>query len=347
MAQDTTTALAAKLKKQLEFYFSDSNYPRDKFLRGKAAENDGWVPIDVISTFSRMKAMTDDVALITAVARTTASLVVSEDGKKVKRKEPIPEKDTINERSIYVKELPVDGTASIEAVGEHFSQFGSVLSVRLRRDPDKAFRGKAYVEMASIETAHKAAAESKNVPWGPQKTPLTVLTKTEYGESRKQKNKEAKAAKKRGLTEMQGGDEKAAPRDKDAFAPGTILSIEGLRPDTDRDNIKEIFSVAGGVRYVDFFAKAAGVAIVRFKDAEGAKAGLVMVNEKKVTVGGAHPTAARILEGEEEKKYWAEKVTPFTTEKPKKGGNRGHPGPNKRRKVEKNTEDKEDKDDDD
>ena len=29
--------------KQLEFYFSNSNYPRDKFLRKAAAENDGCV----------------------------------------------------------------------------------------------------------------------------------------------------------------------------------------------------------------------------------------------------------------------------------------------------------------
>ncbi len=28
--------LAAKVKKQVEFYFGDSNFRRDKFLRGKA-----------------------------------------------------------------------------------------------------------------------------------------------------------------------------------------------------------------------------------------------------------------------------------------------------------------------
>lgn len=38
---DLSSDLAKKLKQQIEFYFSDSNYPRDKFLRAKAAENDG------------------------------------------------------------------------------------------------------------------------------------------------------------------------------------------------------------------------------------------------------------------------------------------------------------------
>jgi hypothetical protein len=28
------------VRKQVEFYFSDSNYPKDKFLRSQAAQND-------------------------------------------------------------------------------------------------------------------------------------------------------------------------------------------------------------------------------------------------------------------------------------------------------------------
>ena len=34
------TELLRNVLQQVEFYFSDSNYPKDKFLRGKAAEND-------------------------------------------------------------------------------------------------------------------------------------------------------------------------------------------------------------------------------------------------------------------------------------------------------------------
>ena len=32
--------LKEKIQKQIEFYFSDSNYPRDKFLRSLAAQNE-------------------------------------------------------------------------------------------------------------------------------------------------------------------------------------------------------------------------------------------------------------------------------------------------------------------
>jgi lupus La protein len=45
---DLDSTQAQKLKKQLEFYFSDSNFPRDRFLRSKAAENDGCIYLNPI-----------------------------------------------------------------------------------------------------------------------------------------------------------------------------------------------------------------------------------------------------------------------------------------------------------
>jgi len=70
---------------------------------------------------------------------------------------------------------------------------------------------------------------------------------------------------------------------------------------------------------------------VRFSSMEGAKTALDEINAKKLKIGDGD-LQARILEGEEEKKYWAEKVTPFTTAK--KGGPRGHFGSNKRHRKE-------------
>jgi lupus La protein len=322
MAQDT----AAKVKAQIEFYFSDSNYPRDKFLRGKAAENDGWVPLDVIATFSRMKQMTTELAVVVAAARACEDLVVSDDGTKVKRKNPIPEKDTINDRSVYVKGLPaLEAGVSIETLQEYFGKFGKVLSVRLRRDQEKSFKGKAYVEFATQEEADKAAA-NKDLKFGGGDTLLEIFTKNEYFNLRKDKLKASKEEKKRKREEDSG-----KPADKDAFAPGLIVEVKGVPSTTERDNIKEILSAAGQIRYVDFHGKDQGLAFVRFSSAEGAKTALVEVNSKKLKIGEGE-LQARVLEGDEEKKYWAEKVTPFTTAK--KGGPRGHYGGNKRPRKE-------------
>lgn len=43
---------------QVEFYFSDSNFRHDKFLRLKASEDsEGYVPLSVLLTFNRLKAL--------------------------------------------------------------------------------------------------------------------------------------------------------------------------------------------------------------------------------------------------------------------------------------------------
>jgi lupus La protein len=321
MSLDLASPTAEKVKAQLQFYFSDSNYPRDKFLRGKAAENDGWIPLDVIATFSRMKQMTSDLPLIVAVAKSCEDLTVSEDGLKVKRKSPIPEKDTINERSVYVKGLPDESAGvSIESLADYFSSFGKVLSVRLRRDTDKSFKGKAYVEFAT-QTEADNAAKDKNQTWGTEKKPFEIFTKTQHFEVRKQKSKAVKDEKKRKR------EDGADPSDnKDAFTPGLVVELKGVPSTTERDNIKDILSAAGQVRYVDFHGKDQGIALVRFTTADGAKTAQADVSSKKMKIGDAD-IVARILEGDEEKKYWAEKVTPFTTAKGKggkggKGGNR-------------------------
>ncbi len=41
---------------RLQFYFSDSNLVKDKYLKNLISEGeDGWVPLDKITTFNRMK----------------------------------------------------------------------------------------------------------------------------------------------------------------------------------------------------------------------------------------------------------------------------------------------------
>jgi RNA recognition motif-containing protein len=137
---------------------------------------------------------------------------------------------------------------NIESLSEYFSSFGKVLSVRLRRDADKTFKGKSYVEFATQGEADKAA-KNKEQTWGSGKTPLEIFTKysmsiyfwfygnfvdrTEYFEARKQKTKAVKEEKKRKREE--GGD---SGDKKDAFASGLIVELKGVAPTTERDNIK-------------------------------------------------------------------------------------------------------------
>ena len=59
--QDTLSVEDLKVLRQFEFYFSDSNFRRDKFLRGKADEDEaGFVDLSVLLTFNRMKQLCTD-----------------------------------------------------------------------------------------------------------------------------------------------------------------------------------------------------------------------------------------------------------------------------------------------
>lgn len=51
-----TAVTAERVVKQMEFYFSDSNLPRDKFMLERIVDNEeGYVDLSLIATFARMR----------------------------------------------------------------------------------------------------------------------------------------------------------------------------------------------------------------------------------------------------------------------------------------------------
>jgi len=134
-----------KVKLQVEFYFSDSNLPRDKFLRETvSADPDGFVDIALIITFSRLRCFLDPlggskqeeiVAAVADLLATSDSLTLSEDQRRVRRSahlRPREEVDAeVEERSIYAS--PFSMTTTIDDLSEYFSRHAKVLSIRLRR----------------------------------------------------------------------------------------------------------------------------------------------------------------------------------------------------------------------
>jgi len=65
MAESTPVDTKA-LREQIEFYFSDSNFPGDKFLQGEAAKrpDDHYISLSVLPAFNRVKRFTTDLAVI-------------------------------------------------------------------------------------------------------------------------------------------------------------------------------------------------------------------------------------------------------------------------------------------
>lgn len=185
-----------KLVNQIEFYFSDSNLPRDKFLR-ETVENDpeGFVDIALLVTFTRVRSLLGsserriDGDLVTAVAvalDASTQLTVSCDKKRVRRNSelrPRAEVDAeVEQRSLYVSPFPMDVT--IDELRAFFSQHVEVLSIRLRRHAvSKDFKGSIFVELESATSCATLLRNSKALDY--QGAELIVMTKTRYLEKKK------------------------------------------------------------------------------------------------------------------------------------------------------------------
>lgn len=72
------------LRYQLEYYFSDENLFKDFFLR-QNMDFEGWVPLDLILSFKRVKIITQQGGVdVGQVLGQCGNLEVSEDGHKVR-----------------------------------------------------------------------------------------------------------------------------------------------------------------------------------------------------------------------------------------------------------------------
>ena len=200
--------LERKLLRQMEFYFSDSNLPRDKFLR-ETVERDPESRVDLrlVLKFQRMRDMlhnsggSNHPEVIEAVAKLlkekSVSLQVAEETSpdpRVRRKEDLRPKEEIDrdveKRSLYANPFPM--TATIESLTDFFEKECDerVLSVRLRRHiASKDFKGSIFVEFSSEESAKKVSGMSNTLVY--EGAELTLMFKKEYLE----KKKEEKALK--------------------------------------------------------------------------------------------------------------------------------------------------------
>lgn len=120
------------IQQQVEFYFGDANLPKDKFLKKQIAadpEGAGWVPLEVVASFKKMKALQADAAAIAAALMEGSELLaVSEDAARVRRTRPLPAADTSAPRTVVAQGLTMEPT--VEALAAAFGACGEVKLVR-------------------------------------------------------------------------------------------------------------------------------------------------------------------------------------------------------------------------
>ena len=63
-AAATVSTTEAAIIRQLEYYFGDANLAKDKFMKDQIAKDEGWVPLDVLLTFKRLKSLSEDKKVI-------------------------------------------------------------------------------------------------------------------------------------------------------------------------------------------------------------------------------------------------------------------------------------------
>jgi len=92
---------SAAIRKQVEYYFSDTNLPRDKFLQTAIAKNeDKWVPIETLCTFNRLKVLSTDAAAIADALAGSELVETSEDRTALRRapSKPLLDESVISRR---------------------------------------------------------------------------------------------------------------------------------------------------------------------------------------------------------------------------------------------------------
>lgn len=220
-----TPEVTKQCLKQVEFYFSEFNFPYDKFLRMTAEKNDGWVPIGTIATFNRMKKFRP-VEKVVETLRTSKILQVSEDGENVKRTEPLDFEGTKNarhernKRTLAVMNFPHENVGDMtelqEKLEEFFNGLAQINQVRLRRDHGRTFNGTAIVEFNSLEESEKflktySGEDAETLSYEGRK--LDVFSKKQYDlqrEATKGKNFSGSGQKSRSMT----GHRKNMPKEE-------------------------------------------------------------------------------------------------------------------------------------
>ncbi|EKX36537.1 hypothetical protein GUITHDRAFT_57447, partial [Guillardia theta CCMP2712] len=80
-----------QIREQLEFYFSDSNLPRDTFLMNKISEDpQGWVSLGLIAKFKRLSMMGATTSMMIDSVRDSKTVEVNAEGTMIRRTSPIP-----------------------------------------------------------------------------------------------------------------------------------------------------------------------------------------------------------------------------------------------------------------
>jgi len=190
------------IRKQVEFYFSDSNLLQDAYLlKAVDGPRNNAVSVKMIHSFKRMRHFQPYSAVVAALKDSSTLTITGSDGnEEIVRKTPLPEEVSTNAksnrtfyedktipRSIYAKGFPEESATTQTDIEAFFSPYGPINAVRLRRNDDREFKRSVFVEFGSEET-QKAFLDLDPKPKfgsGENEKELQIQSKLEYVEGKK------------------------------------------------------------------------------------------------------------------------------------------------------------------
>ncbi|CAI9718595.1 La homolog [Octopus vulgaris] len=304
---ETLTALEQKIIRQIEYYFGDINLSRDRFLQEQIKLDDGWVSMEIMLKFNRLKSLSEDAQVICDTIKKSKSglMEVNEDSTKIRRStaKPLPEntrerREEMSNRTLYVKGFPDD--VSLDDLMTFFAKFGELENLVMKKNGSKKFTGSAFVvflEKDKLEEFLKA----EDVKYGENE--IIKYRKDEYY---KRKNEKRRQHKEQLMKEKQEQHlKKMEEKEKIAIVPGSVLHLSGFTQDLDREDIRTFFSDFAAVAWVDY-NKGDKEAWVRFFEENQAKVVLEKTKDSDSEDIKLKENVLKgdVLEGEAEHEHW-------------------------------------------
>ena len=190
-----------KIKKQLEYYFSNANFAKDKFLYETAAQCNNKVKIEVILTFKRMVELEATVEDVKEALKESDVVKVEDDcliKKDMEEFKKYQEEQNVNEKTVAIKNLNKEMT--LDEIEEFLRMNGcEPVRILMRRNLKKDFTGTCFVEFKTVEEAQEMIKKEISIEKGEEdkklKVQLEIITKEQHLKDCEQKPKNAQKDK--------------------------------------------------------------------------------------------------------------------------------------------------------
>ncbi|KAL2267615.1 hypothetical protein VTJ83DRAFT_4892 [Remersonia thermophila] len=183
-----------KIRNQVEFYFSDSNLPTDKFMwESTGGEQNKPMPLKTICNFKRMRQFQPYSAVVAALRESSFLVVEGEEGQETvkRRRAYVSSTEAQKARlaaSVYAKGFGEEEPSTQFDIEAFFAKYGHIKHVKLRRTNEELFKGSVFVEFESAEEADAFVKLDPKPTW--KGNELLIMKKKDYLDEKNRQIKE-------------------------------------------------------------------------------------------------------------------------------------------------------------